>query len=169
MRRRFLILAGVLFLVALVTIVVFFSSVVTSTVTVASPLTTQATGVETVFGSFTATVVWTGGNLSTLGIEVFSCGQAGSCAGANQTPPVASGNGASGSLTFTLEKGYRYLIQTNGTATVVVTVGALASLFGLGLVLFVVALILLILGLILKPRGPSERAGGDPSSPTGSP
>lgn len=166
MRRGFLIVAGVLFLAAVVTIAVFFSSVATSTIAPGAPLVTQATGIETVFGTFTATVVWTGGNLSTLSIQVFSCGQGGSCAGANQTSPVASATGASGTLTFTLQKGYHYLIQSDGTVTVVVTVGALASLFGLGLVLSVVALVLLIMGLILKPRRPAPGPQGSLGSPS---
>ncbi len=169
MRRGFLILAGVLFLVALITIVVFFSSVTTSTLTPGAPMVTQANGVETVFGTFTATVVWTGGNSSSLSLQVFSCGQSASCAGANHTSPVASGLGASGSLTFTLQKGYHYLLQADGTVTVVITVGALASLFGLGLVLSVVALILLVLGLILKPRQPVATGRPSPGSPSETP
>ncbi len=167
MRRGFLIVAGALFLVALITIVVFFSSVTTSTIPPGTPLVTEANGIETLFGTFTATVVWTGGNSSALSLQVFSCGPSGSCSGANHTSPVASGVGASGTLTFTLQKGYRYLLQADGTVSVVITVGALASLFGLGLVLSVVALLFLVLGLILKPRPPGSR--GHPSPGPSSP
>ncbi len=155
MRRSFLYLAGVLFVAAVVLVALFFSTTVSAPIGPGSPLTTQSSGLEMKLGAVHATVAWTGGNGSGTLVAVFACGSSSSCVGANQSAALAIGHGSSGTLSFSLDPGHYYSIQSNVPVTVIVAAGELAGLFELGVALGVVGLVLLILGMILDPPKPS--------------
>lgn len=110
---------------------------------------------------------------STVTVNVYDCGTDTQCTNAVHTSPIATGTGASGSLSWSGPKGEVFLVVPSSTATVTTTVTE--PLLGgvIGVVLLVIGILLAAIGAMRAPKkaapaAPVARAAA-PAAPPAAP
>jgi hypothetical protein len=118
------------------------------------------------------TVTWTSTNSTR--IVVVDCGSDSGCLQALADPVVASGNGTSGTLSFSGHKGQTYAVLNEGpAATAAVNVQFSVPLIGgtVGSALLIVGIVVFLAGLAMKKKPPptmpttAETATAPPDEP----
>lgn len=113
-----------------------------------------------------------------LTVYVYACGSDSTCASVtpNSTTPVVTGSGASGSVSFTAQKGQYYEIYgKSSAATWTATYSATYAVpfigGSLGFFLLILGIVILIVGLVVKkkqPPSPAPTTVPAPAPPAGS-
>jgi hypothetical protein len=92
---------------------------------------------------------------SSVTVDVYSCGTDSSCASAGSSSPVASGSGASGSLSWSGHRGQYFAVVPTGAPTTVAVSYTYPLYDGLpGIGIFVAGVIVVLLGVGLSRPPP---------------